>query len=471
MKLKKTTSMILALTLSAISISVAAMTLDEAKKLYLDGDYEQALPAFQKALKAKPKDGSLNHWVGVCLFRTGEPEKAIPYLKKASERKVLESPRYLAEIAIDAYNFDDAREYLDEYYSAMKRNKRTPSAEVEELERRLTIARPMMDGVQKITVIDSVTVAKEDFFRKYKLTPEAGSLNGREELPEGVRAIDDAVVYMPESKELMIWAAPDENDNYQLVQSAKMVGGKWEQPHTLGANLNFNGGDSNYPFLMSDGVTLYYANNGEGSLGGYDIFMTRQNDDGTYLTPQNIGMPYNSPYDDYMLAIDEITGIGWWATDRNQIEDSVTIYKFIPQELRVNYPSDEPDLANKAKLTSYRDTWPEGADYSGLLASLDEISSEKTVKTPDFEFAMPGGNVYRYWNDFNSPVARDLMLEYLDMKSQDNLTRKKLMLLRKQYSNGDTRVSGDIEELENTLLSNREALKQKSNEIIRAEIN
>ena len=353
----------------------------------------------------------------------------------------------------------------------MKRNKRTPSAEVEELERRLTIARPMMDGVQKIIVIDSVTVAKADFFRKYKLTPESGTLNGSEELPSGVRAIDDAVVYMPESKELMIWAAPDANDNYQLVQSAKMVGGKWEQPHPLGTNLNFNGGDSNYPFLMSDGVTLYYANNGEGSLGGYDIFMTRQNDDGTYLTPQNIGMPYNSPYDDYMLAIDEMTGIGWWATDRNQIEDSVTIYKFIPQELRVNYPSDEPDLADKAKLTSFRATWPEGADYSGLLASINEISSEKTVKAPDFEFAMPGGQVYRYWNDFNSSAARDLMLDYLDMKSQDNLTRKKLTMLRQQYRNGDTRVSGDIEDLENTLLSNREALKQKSNEIIRAENN
>ena len=84
--------------------------------------------------------------------------------------------------------------------------------------------------------------------------------------------------------------------------------------------------------MMSDGITLYYANDGDNTLGGYDIFMTRKGDDGRFLQPQNIGMPYNSPYDDYMLAIDEVTGAGWWATDRNQIPDSVTIYVFVPND-------------------------------------------------------------------------------------------------------------------------------------------
>ncbi len=60
------------------------------------------------------------------------------------------------------------------------------------------------------------------------------------------------------------------------------------------------------PFFMSDGVTLYYANDGDESIGGYDIFISRKGEDG-FLQPQNIGMPYNSPYDDYMLAIDEVT--------------------------------------------------------------------------------------------------------------------------------------------------------------------
>ena len=105
--------------------------------------------------------------------------------------------------------------------------------------------------------------------------------------------------------------------------------------------------------MMQDGMTIYYANNGTSSLGGYDIFISRK-DDNEYYKPQNIGMPYNSPYDDYMLAIDETTGVGWWATDRNQLGDSITIYKFIPQDMRINYDVDTIDLVKFARIQDYR---------------------------------------------------------------------------------------------------------------------
>ncbi|MDE7444082.1 MAG: hypothetical protein K2M65_07980, partial [Muribaculaceae bacterium] len=46
--------------------SASAFTLAEAKLLYNEGDYEQALPTLQSALKAKPADASLNRLVGLC---------------------------------------------------------------------------------------------------------------------------------------------------------------------------------------------------------------------------------------------------------------------------------------------------------------------------------------------------------------------------------------------------------------------
>ena len=59
------------------------------------------------------------------------------------------------------------------------------------------------------------------------------------------------------------------------MQSSRLADGSWEQPEPLGDVLN-EGGDANFPFLMSDGVTLYFANDGENSLGGYDIFIYAQ---------------------------------------------------------------------------------------------------------------------------------------------------------------------------------------------------
>ena len=70
--------------------------------------------------------------------------------------------------------------------------------------------------------------------------------------------------------------------------------------------LTERNGQQDYPFMLSDGTTLYFAENGEESLGGYDLFVTRYSSSShEYLKPENLGMPFNSPYNDYMLVIDE----------------------------------------------------------------------------------------------------------------------------------------------------------------------
>ena len=69
----------------------------------------------------------------------------------------------------------------------------------------------------------------------------------------------------------------------QLYSRIRLLDG-WSEPESL-TSLNEQG-NVNYPFLMSDGITLYYASDGEGSLGGYDIFVTRyDSENSNYLRP------------------------------------------------------------------------------------------------------------------------------------------------------------------------------------------
>ncbi|MFR3186749.1 MAG: hypothetical protein ACLTOV_01045 [Phocaeicola sp.] len=44
-----------------------------------------------------------------------------------------------------------------------------------------------------------------------------------------------------------------------------------------------------------------------------------------------MGMPFNSPYNDYMYALDDFNNLGWFATDRFQPEGKVCIYVFAPE--------------------------------------------------------------------------------------------------------------------------------------------
>ena len=75
----------------------------------------------------------------------------------------------------------------------------------------------------------------------------------------------------------------------------------WSLGKPLPGCINASG-NANYPYVLSDGVTIYYASDGDGSMGGYDIFVTRYNTNtDTYLVPENVGMPFNSPYNDYRI--------------------------------------------------------------------------------------------------------------------------------------------------------------------------
>ena len=54
-----------------------------------------------------------------------------------------------------------------------------------------------------------------------------------------------------------------------------------------------------------------------------------------YSEPINIGMPFNSPANDYLYVFDEMTHIGWFATDRFQHQDTVVVYEFVPNKEKI----------------------------------------------------------------------------------------------------------------------------------------
>lgn len=454
--------------LLSLPVWINAQTLDEAKDMYLAGDYAGALPVFEDALASKPKDPALNQWVGVCLFHDGQADEAKKYLEFANSKGIVEAPRYLAEIAFGDYDFDAAESYIEKYEKGLKRSKKSMPEEMESFTAKLERAKSMLGRVEKIVVIDSMAVDRNDFFKAFRLSPESGSVNSADVLPSGWDYARPTTVFMPETKETMIWAAPDSVENFVLVSSSRLFDGSWDSPHSIGDVLNENGGDSNYPFMMPDGITLYYANDGEESIGGYDIFITRKMEDG-FLQPQNLGMPYNSPYDDYLLAIDEVTGVGWWATDRNQLGDYITIYKFIPSDLRMNYEVDAPDLIEKAKLTSYKSTWEEGEDYGDILAAVNAIDPDAKVVKDDFRFALPGGRIYKHWDDFKSRKARALMEKYMEQVKSNENTKALLKTLRSQYGEGNTSLRDQILKIEKQLEADNGKLQALINDIVRAE--
>lgn len=461
----------LALSLVGGFSAAYAATVDDARRLMEDGDPAGAEAALRELIAAEPKNSEADILLGDCLWQLGRDSEALDAYAEGRRKGDRKAILALANAAVLQYRLDDARQLLEAYRKTLKKGKRQLAPDQSgDIEDRILRTENMLSRVQQIEVVDSVVVDAEDFFKYYRLSPESGSLNEPASvLPDDFPAAEPTVVYEPESRRQMIWAAPDTAGVFRLVSSGALYGDSWEKPVPLGDQLN-EGGDANYPFLMPDGITLYYANDGENSLGGYDIFISRCDEDGNFLQPANVGMPYNSPYNDYLLAIDELTGAGWWASDRNRIPGKVTIYLFVPQELRVNVSPDAPDLLARASLSSIRSTWNDGADYRPLLRRIASInpgaSRERVV---DFRLSVPGRGVLTNYSQLHSPRSRSLMKDYVDSERRFELALERLGELRTAYAKGDRSVSDAILRAEAQIDEARGQLLDMRNEIIRLE--
>ncbi|MDD6889977.1 MAG: hypothetical protein PUD39_06945 [Bacteroidales bacterium] len=445
-------------------------TIDEIELMIRRGALEEAYSALDSASAAQPKNAQVDLLKGKYYVAINDDANARKAFEEAHRKGSNDALLSLAEIAVREYRVDDADSDIEAYKAYIAKNKRKKLVDNSaDIASQLTRTRSMLDRVEKIVVFDSITVDKEAFLEAYRLSPESGKLGTPGDLlPEGIEYSEPTVVYCTEDGREMMWGAQNEESIFTLRSVHRLADNTWEQQANVGDHLG-EGYDANYPFLMPDGVTLYFASDNAESLGGLDIFVSRNN--GTeYLQAQNVGMPYNSPYDDYMLAIDELTGVGYWASDRNRLGDKVTIYMFKPSASRVNVDLDDPTLARRASLHSIRDTWPADADFSDIHRALDAVQRGEKQGSPQFELSLPDGRVLTRYAQFTSQQASDLMEQYQSLRAATDAARARLSQLRVRYGQGDKSVGSEILVMENDMAEAEAQLRRLANDVVRAEM-
>lgn len=353
------------------------------------------------------------------------------------------------------------------------------------------LERQMLTHVEKVLVIDSINVDRDGFFSHYRMQPSAGAILPGEEI---ARRLGKAVKtpglegepltgFTNEFEDYMVWAQEDTTGYLRLAESVRLGDGSWSTPRPAPAVLNFGTepddeddpveANAAFPFMLDDGQTLYFASDNGQSLGGYDIFVaTKDPSDGEFLIPGNLGMPFNSPYDDYMMALDRQTGIGWWASDRNRLEDSITIYIYALSDERVNVDPDDENLQAYATLAGWRELLDEEqlARRDELLALLAAIKPSDS-RAPEFTLPMPGGKTYRFLSDFKNRKAASQMQLYIAQKERLDNKEKELASLRASYAKGDTKLGARIQSMEQQLRADGEALRALLSEIYKLETN
>lgn len=348
--------------------------------------------------------------------------------------------------------------------SAQKKKKRVgkkPAVEIPKEDPRITNMREM---TQQIIIVDSIVTDKNQFLPHLRVSHESGKVMSPRQFLN--KSQDDSTsVFVNEMGNKAYFSLPDDSLRQQLYTIDKL-GGEWSRPMALqGISDGIN--EAAYPFMLTDGITFYFAGKGEESIGGYDIFFTRYDSHTSrFLKPENLGMPFNSEANDYMYAIDEYNRIGYFVSDRHQPEGKVCIYIFVPSDSRKTYDLSaytEQQMRGFADISRIADTWGDGKERQAALARLKNLraagKNSQSAKTTDTDqlLVISDALTYSSAKDFRSREAAALYEQLVNARKQLSTINKELDSARDDFAKAN---ASDREGLKKEiLLAEKEVLQ------------
>lgn len=414
--------------LALSAVSLFAQDPGRADNLFQQGDYAAALRQYRLLHRDYPGTVLYTYRLGRCEQELGMYEEAVQHLTEAGDRYSMR-PFWLGRAAYMSYRFALAKEMLEEF---LDNNDPSEShyAMAEDDLRKAEQGVRYFNRIENIAYLDTASFPLDSFAHYLpKLSSDMGNIsveNGR-------------FVTTNERGDRRYFSFTDEKTGRRLIGKQERLLDAWTDVDTLPQMVN-QWEKQEYPFLMPDGVTLYFTAYSEQGLGGWDIYVTKYNPaTNTYLTPEALGMPFNSFADDMLYLFDETAGRGYFLTNRASREGKYTLYTFVKQEPRYLRDSSETYLRQYVQLQQL----PEATAGAGAAVHQQEslsspIVAELTVEAPEWTLIVNDSTVYTSLSDFRSADAKTAMEEYLDLQEQISEEEDDLNARRLAYANAET---------------------------------
>lgn len=182
---------------------------------------------------------------------------------------------------------------------------------------------------------------------------------------------------------LDIWVTHKKND------------GQWSVPRNLGPPVNSTG-DEVSPFLHPNGITLYFASDGHGGIGGKDLFVSKLDSTLNWTQPLNLGFPINSTGDESSWIVLPDGKTAWMASDQEYLGNSAVkpnldLYEIVlPAALQIT-----PSTYVKLRIYDHHTKSPVQAVIKifNLNAQL-LIETQKANESGEILFSVPTGSDY-----------------------------------------------------------------------------
>ena len=295
----------------------------------------------------------------------------------AQNRQVDSLVRHGEALHMD-YRFDEACQAFEEAAALLEGNA-ADSLLIESVAEKLLLSENglnMADFVYSPAVIDRTKFSIEDFFLYYPLRDRAWR-QVPDQLDSSAFHPFSKALYAPSGSDRIIYSAEDAAGIRNLFVT-ELQDTLWTYPSMLNESLT-SLSDEIYPMLSPDGKSLYFSSDGLYGVGGYDLYVSRWDEEvKDWSEPVNMGFPYSSPYDDFLYVSDDEDGHVLFASNRDCSADSVWVYVLEFDNMPVRHSVEDPAALKELSL---------------LIPEHEQVREEESEEAPVAENA--GMDKYR----------------------------------------------------------------------------
>lgn len=182
-----------------------------------------------------------------------------------------------------------------------------------------------------------------------------------------------------------------------IFKTVRGINYKWTAPIRLSDAINTNGNEKS-PFIHPDNKTLYFASDSLPGLGGYDIYMSKQNGSGEWSKPVNLGFPINTENDEVGFFVSTDGKTAYFASNKINGRTNYDIYQFdLYEKCRP-----EQVLFLKGELKDENNTVPLAAKIE-----LKNISTKETIQIDYDTITGKYASVILFDNDYILTTKKD----------------------------------------------------------------
>lgn len=242
------------------------------------------------------------------------------------------------------------------------------------------------DGSEMLIYIDHIdkygdiysSVKKNGAWVKY--TPFSEEINKQIEHSASISADGNTLVFV---------RSEDRESQTDIFICRKLPNGNWSLPFKLGDQIN-TPYQEDFPYLSTDGVTLYFSSEGHNTMGGFDLFKSTFNpDENTWSQAENLGYPVNTTDDDRSISLTPDNRVGYISALRPGGQGNLDIY-------RVRFNDVDQKLTIFLGNIALGDSLNKPKDYIANVFAINTITNEEFSFAPNptngkLVMALPSG--------------------------------------------------------------------------------